>query len=220
MKAELKRMTEERDILKGRRVLCQAVRVRYEFVKQHEQKHSMRRMCKVMQVHPSGYYAWKTQPQSLQAKGDQRLLACSSKGRWRAAASTVTASWHWICSIWESVAASIGLRACSKLKACAHKRAIGVGQGSQSARSCLIICSGSSMSPNPTSLGSPIAPKSDPTKAGSTWQSSSTCLPRASSNCSSASASVVEFIYPEAMHEPMSSTTSRCSTTHNADIRQ
>lgn len=37
LKAELKRVTKERDILKSRRVLCQAVRVRYAFVKQHEQ---------------------------------------------------------------------------------------------------------------------------------------------------------------------------------------
>ncbi|BDB69368.1 hypothetical protein Cthiooxydans_17800 [Comamonas thiooxydans] len=42
---------------KGRRVTCQAVRVRYAFIKQHEQVYSVRRMCKVMQVHPSGYYA-------------------------------------------------------------------------------------------------------------------------------------------------------------------
>ncbi len=34
----------------------------------------MRRMCKVMQLHPSGYYAWKATPQSPRAKDDQRLL--------------------------------------------------------------------------------------------------------------------------------------------------
>jgi len=48
--------------------------VRYAFIKQHEQEYSVRRMCKVMQVHPSGYYAWKAAPQSLRAKEDQRLL--------------------------------------------------------------------------------------------------------------------------------------------------
>jgi putative transposase len=31
-------------------------------------------MCKVMQLHPSGYYAWKATPQSPRAKDDQRLL--------------------------------------------------------------------------------------------------------------------------------------------------
>ena len=33
----------------------------------------MRCMCKVMQVHPSGYYAWKAEPQSPRAKDDLRL---------------------------------------------------------------------------------------------------------------------------------------------------
>ncbi|QIL69011.1 IS3 family transposase [Diaphorobacter sp. HDW4B] len=75
LKAELKRVTEERDILKkGRSVLCQAVRVKYAFIKRHEGEYSIRRLCKVMAVHPSGYYAWKAQPMSLRAKDDQRLL--------------------------------------------------------------------------------------------------------------------------------------------------
>lgn len=39
----------------------------------HETQHSVRRMCKVMQVHPSGYYAWKGEPQSQRAKEDRRL---------------------------------------------------------------------------------------------------------------------------------------------------
>ncbi|MFG6486230.1 IS3 family transposase [Roseateles sp. BYS78W] len=74
LKAELRRVTEERDIpKKGRRVLCQAVRVRYAFIKAHESHYSVRRMCKVMQVHPSGYYAWKAEPQSSRAQDDQRL---------------------------------------------------------------------------------------------------------------------------------------------------
>jgi putative transposase len=30
-------------------------------------------MCKVMQVHPSGYYAWQAQPLSLRARDDQRV---------------------------------------------------------------------------------------------------------------------------------------------------
>ncbi|HBO4397763.1 IS3 family transposase [Achromobacter xylosoxidans] len=76
LKAELRRVTEERDIpKKGRRVLCQAVRVRYAFIKAHEAQHTVRRMCKVMQVHPSGYYAWKAKPQSARAQDDQRLTA-------------------------------------------------------------------------------------------------------------------------------------------------
>lgn len=60
LRAELKRVTEERDILKnGRSVLCQAVRVKCAFIERHEHQHSVRRMCKIMTVHPSGYHAWK-----------------------------------------------------------------------------------------------------------------------------------------------------------------
>ena len=70
LKAELKRLSEERDILK----FCQAIRVKYAFIKRHEQEHSVRRMCKVMAVHPSGYYAWKCDPVSARGKDDQRLL--------------------------------------------------------------------------------------------------------------------------------------------------
>ena len=34
----------------------------------------MRRMCQMMAVHPSGYYAWKVTPASARAKEDDRLL--------------------------------------------------------------------------------------------------------------------------------------------------
>ena len=31
-------------------------------------------MCRVLRLHPSGYYAWKAQPQSARAQDDHRLL--------------------------------------------------------------------------------------------------------------------------------------------------
>lgn len=31
-------------------------------------------MCRVLRLHPSGYYAWKAQPQSARAQDDRRLL--------------------------------------------------------------------------------------------------------------------------------------------------
>ncbi len=34
----------------------------------------MRRLCQMMAVHPSGYYAWRAKPDSLRAKNDRRLL--------------------------------------------------------------------------------------------------------------------------------------------------
>lgn len=48
--------------------------MKYAFIERHEHEHSVRRMCKVMKVHPSGYYAWKAEPASPRAKDDQRLL--------------------------------------------------------------------------------------------------------------------------------------------------
>ncbi|QVK33032.1 IS3 family transposase [Pseudomonas syringae] len=75
LRAELKRVTEERDNLKkGRSVLCQGVRLKYAFIKQRAGDYSIRRLCLTLKVHPSGYYAWLSEPQSARAKADQRLL--------------------------------------------------------------------------------------------------------------------------------------------------
>ncbi|WP_113066196.1 IS3 family transposase [Oleiagrimonas sp. MCCC 1A03011] len=74
VKAELRRVTEERDIpKKGRRVLCQAVRVKYAFMKDHAHQFRLRAMCRVLGLHPSGYYAWLKQPASARAREDRRL---------------------------------------------------------------------------------------------------------------------------------------------------
>ncbi|WP_313295051.1 IS3 family transposase [Pseudomonas sp.] len=75
LRAELKRVTEERDNLKeGRRVLCQGVRLKYAFINKHSTDYPVRRLCQTLKVHPSGYYAWLAEPQSARAKEDQRLL--------------------------------------------------------------------------------------------------------------------------------------------------
>ncbi|MBZ2210120.1 IS3 family transposase [Massilia soli] len=75
LKAELKRVTEERDILKkGRGVLCQDVRVRYTLIVALQDHYSVRRLCKMLDVHPSGFYAWRHSPESQRAKEDKRLL--------------------------------------------------------------------------------------------------------------------------------------------------
>ncbi|MBR7522953.1 MULTISPECIES: IS3 family transposase [Pseudomonas] len=75
LRAELKRVTEERDNLKkGRRVLCQGVQLKYAFIKKHSTDYPVRRLCQTLKVHPSGYYAWLAEPQSARAKEDNRLL--------------------------------------------------------------------------------------------------------------------------------------------------
>ncbi|WP_373889453.1 IS3 family transposase, partial [Massilia sp. TS11] len=75
LKAELKRVTEERDILrKGRGVLCQDVRVRYAFIRDNQAAYSVRRLCKMVKVHASGFYAWCKCPESPRSKVNKRLL--------------------------------------------------------------------------------------------------------------------------------------------------
>ena len=34
----------------------------------------MRRLCKVLEVHPSGFYAWRLNPESKRTREDKRLL--------------------------------------------------------------------------------------------------------------------------------------------------
>ena len=45
----------------------------YAFIQRHERVYRVRLLCKVMPVHPSGYYAWKQQPHSARAKDAPRL---------------------------------------------------------------------------------------------------------------------------------------------------
>ena len=73
LKGELRRVTEERDTLKkGRHILRQGVRVRYGFIQDHCHQFPVQVLCRVLQVHPSGYYAWVRQPVSAGAKADAR----------------------------------------------------------------------------------------------------------------------------------------------------
>ena len=50
------------------------MRLKYAFIKQHAGDYSIRRLCRTLKVHPSGYYAWLSEPQSVRGKDDQRLL--------------------------------------------------------------------------------------------------------------------------------------------------
>ncbi|HDS1366529.1 TPA: IS3 family transposase [Stenotrophomonas maltophilia] len=75
LKAELRRVTEERDILKkGRRVLCQGVRAKYAFMRAHAREFRLVAMCRVLGVQRSGYYAWLRHGASAREREDQRLL--------------------------------------------------------------------------------------------------------------------------------------------------
>jgi putative transposase len=50
------------------------VRTTYEFIKAHRAKYSVQALCRVLDVAPSGYYAWLKQPLSRRAQEDARLL--------------------------------------------------------------------------------------------------------------------------------------------------
>ena len=50
------------------------VRTIYEFIKGHRNEYSVQFMCRVLDVAPSGYYAWLQQPLSNHAQEDARLL--------------------------------------------------------------------------------------------------------------------------------------------------
>ncbi|UXT61244.1 IS3 family transposase (plasmid) [Agrobacterium fabrum] len=75
LKKELARVTEERDILKkANRVFRQGCKVKYAFVAQYQQRFSVRMMCRLLRIHPSGFYAWLRMPLSKRACEDKRQI--------------------------------------------------------------------------------------------------------------------------------------------------
>ncbi len=49
--------------------------MRYQFIRDHAAQFPIQRLCTVLQVTRSGYYAWATRPSSARAQDDARLLA-------------------------------------------------------------------------------------------------------------------------------------------------
>ncbi|WP_447843365.1 IS3 family transposase [Enterobacter asburiae] len=74
LQKELKRVIDERDIFKkSRGVLRKAVRLRYAFIRDNACCWPVRLLCRVLDVHPSGFYAWLQQPHSQRHQADLRL---------------------------------------------------------------------------------------------------------------------------------------------------
>ncbi|EIT4726742.1 IS3 family transposase, partial [Salmonella enterica] len=74
LQKELKRVTDERDIFKkSRGVLRKAVRLRYAFIRDNTCFWPVRLLCRVLNVHPSGFYSWLQQPHSQRHQADLRL---------------------------------------------------------------------------------------------------------------------------------------------------
>jgi len=48
--------------------------MRYQFIQDHQNEFPLERMCKVLSVSASGYYAWQTRPVSQQAQANEKLL--------------------------------------------------------------------------------------------------------------------------------------------------
>ncbi|WP_084664644.1 IS3 family transposase, partial [Pseudochrobactrum sp. AO18b] len=60
---------------KSHRVLRQGCKMKYAFIKAHRVLFNVRAMCRMLNVHPSGFYAWMTQPLSRRATEDIRQTA-------------------------------------------------------------------------------------------------------------------------------------------------
>ncbi|HGJ4158939.1 TPA: IS3 family transposase [Salmonella enterica subsp. enterica serovar Grumpensis] len=74
LQKELKRVTDERDILKKPRgVLNKTVRLRYAFIRDNTCFWPVRLLCRVLNVYPSGFYSWLQQPHSQRHQADLRL---------------------------------------------------------------------------------------------------------------------------------------------------
>ncbi|WP_212815887.1 IS3 family transposase [Erwinia rhapontici] len=74
LQKELKRVTDERDIpKKSRGVLRKTVRLRYPFIRDNTCCWPVRLLCRVLDVHPSGFYAGLQQPHSQRHQVDLRL---------------------------------------------------------------------------------------------------------------------------------------------------
>jgi len=49
--------------------------VRYAFIREQQVQHAARTLCRMMQVRPSGYYAWLVTPQSRRRREEEALLS-------------------------------------------------------------------------------------------------------------------------------------------------
>ena len=49
--------------------------MRFAFIEQHVDTFPVRLMCRVLEVSPSGFYAWRSRPESARTARDRHLLA-------------------------------------------------------------------------------------------------------------------------------------------------
>ena len=74
LRREVRVLREEREILKkAAALLRERKRMRFAFVHGEKAHHAVRRLCSVLQVTPSGYYAWAHRGPSAQQRDNDRL---------------------------------------------------------------------------------------------------------------------------------------------------
>ena len=72
LKRELARVTEERDILKRRPRISPRMQSEIRVHRPASVEFSVRTMCRMLEVHPSGFYAWLKAPMSNRVREDKR----------------------------------------------------------------------------------------------------------------------------------------------------
>jgi transposase InsO family protein len=75
LRRELDRTRMERDVLKkSDRHLRGDAQVTFAFIEQHASTWPVRLMCRVLAVSPSGYYGWRSRPESARSVSNRQLL--------------------------------------------------------------------------------------------------------------------------------------------------
>nr|WP_093164424.1 IS3 family transposase [Aliiruegeria lutimaris] len=76
LRRENRQLREERDVLKkGNGVLRGEKQMRFAFVEEHRNDFPVARLCKIMDVSPRGYRAWRRRPLSNRQRNDMVVLA-------------------------------------------------------------------------------------------------------------------------------------------------
>ena len=171
LRAELKRVTEERDILKRPPRTLPRSPAEVRRYQQLSVEYPVRRLCQTLQVHPSGYYAgWE--PKSARAKEDQRLLGLIKHAWLESGGSTATARSTTTCVSWASPVAGTVARLMRReglRSQTGYRRRPGY-YGGKPPVARPTVWSGSSMSVNRTRSGSPTSLTSARMRAGCTWR--------------------------------------------------
>ena len=84
LKREIELLKQERDILKKVvRIFAQLKSMKYMFIENYKEEFPILRMCQVLEVSESGYYAWRNREPSERERVDEelgeRILRCVSE---------------------------------------------------------------------------------------------------------------------------------------------